>query len=422
MVVTMKFSGALLSSGLRATTAHSSFSRSGAATRVASRALYTGLDAKNLPVAALIQDTEPINNITPNILSHMNARLLHQPNHPLQIIKTRIAEHFKQQFPAEGEGKSEFKLFDDLHPVVSAEQCFDDLLIPADHVGRQPSDTYYVNPEVVLRTHTSAHQCELINAGHRSFLCAGDVYRRDAIDASHYPVFHQMEGVRIFPDNDLDVEFVQEQLKKDLGDMVRSIFGDVEQRWVDAYFPFTEPSLELEILFEGEWLEVLGCGVIAQPIMDKCNVGHLRGYAFGLGLERLAMVLFGIPDIRLFWTQDERFLSQFQDGSLTTKTTKFKPYSKYPICYQDVSFWLPENESAKYSENDFYALVRTVGGELVEKVELIDSFVDKKTGRESHCYRIVYRSMDRNLSNKEVDVIQGIVRKKIESQLGGEVR
>jgi phenylalanyl-tRNA synthetase alpha chain len=76
-----------------------------------------------------------------------------------------------------------------------------------------------VNPEVVLRTHTSAHQCELIKAGHRSFLCAGDVYRRDAIDASHYPVFHQMEGVRIYPaETNTDVAFVEEQLKKDLGE------------------------------------------------------------------------------------------------------------------------------------------------------------------------------------------------------------
>jgi phenylalanyl-tRNA synthetase alpha chain len=93
-------------------------------------------------VDALIQKSEPINNITPNIVSHMNARLLHQPHHPLQIIKTKIAEHFKSTFPASESGdQSEFELFDDLHPVVSTKQCFDDLLIPADHIGRQPSDT-----------------------------------------------------------------------------------------------------------------------------------------------------------------------------------------------------------------------------------------------------------------------------------------
>jgi phenylalanyl-tRNA synthetase alpha subunit len=99
----------------------------------------------SLAVEALIQESEPINNITPNIISHMNARLLHQPHHPLQIIKTKIADHFKATFPAASDSPedkaAEFQLFDDLHPVVSTTQCFDDLLIPADHVGRQPSDT-----------------------------------------------------------------------------------------------------------------------------------------------------------------------------------------------------------------------------------------------------------------------------------------
>ena len=83
-------------------------------------------------------------------------------------------------------------------------------------------------------------------------------------------------------------------------------------RWVEAYFPFTTPSLELEIYFNDDWLEVLGCGVIQQPILEKCDMGDKHGWAFGLGLERLAMVLFDIPDIRLFWTDDKRFLKQFK--------------------------------------------------------------------------------------------------------------
>ena len=117
------------------------------------------------------------------------------------------------------------------------------------------------------------------------------------------------------------------------------MFGNVEMRWRVDYFPFTEPSFELDVFFDGDWMEVLGCGVIHDKVMANANKPELTGWAFGLGLERLAMVLFSIPDIRLFWTKDERFTSQFKAG----KITKFQPYSKFPFCYKDVSFWLPES-------------------------------------------------------------------------------
>lgn len=96
-------------------------------------------------------------------------------------------------------------MFDDLNPVVSANDCFDAMLVPKDHVSRRPTDTYYVNPTTVLRAHTSAHEVPMMKKGFTSFLVSGDVYRRDEIDASHYPVFHQMEGVRIFTQVLLDI-------------------------------------------------------------------------------------------------------------------------------------------------------------------------------------------------------------------------
>jgi phenylalanyl-tRNA synthetase alpha chain len=108
------------------------------------------------------------------------------------------------------------------------------------------------------------------------------------------------------------VSIVQRSLKTTLEGMVEAIFGKVEMRWVDAYFPFTEPSMELEIFFEGEWLEVLGCGVLRREIAETAGVDNEVGWAFGLGLERLAMVLFDIPDIRLFWSEDPRFIRQFK--------------------------------------------------------------------------------------------------------------
>jgi phenylalanyl-tRNA synthetase alpha chain len=133
-----------------------------------------------------------------------------------------------------------------------------------------------------------------------------------------------------------------------------------------------------------------------------------------LGLERLAMVLFDIPDIRLFWSQDERFLSQFQENQVTT----FKPFSKYPPCYKDVSFWLPP----AFHENDLYEQIRNVGGDIVEDVRLIDEFQHPKTKKESQAYRITYRHMSRTLTDAEVDSMQLQVRENIRVELGCEVR
>lgn len=271
----------------------------------------------------------------------------------------------------------------------------------------------------VLRTHTSAHQTQFISKGNNAFLCTGDVYRRDEIDSSHYPVFHQMEGVRIFPELSLPSisaaerqELIVKDLKTILSGLARHLFGDVEMRWNDEYFPFTEPSFELEVQFQGKWLEVLGCGMIHADVMRNSNRPTEYGWAFGLGLERLAMVLFGIPDIRLFWTNDERFTSQFHEDK---KTIKFEPYSKYPECYKDVSFWLPENSSLH--PNDIYEMIRGMAGDLVEKVELFDEFKHPKTGRQSQAYRINYRSMDRSLTNKEVDEIQENVRNELTQKM-----
>jgi phenylalanyl-tRNA synthetase alpha chain len=147
----------------------------------------------------------------------------------------------------------------------------------------------------VLRTHTSAHQCQFISSGESAFLCSGDVYRRDEIDATHYPIFHQMEGVRIFTEEELSgatsvadkklvcslpaslplpassylpaLQLIEQDLKRILTGLATSLFGNVEMRWREDYFPFTQPSFELEILYDGKLLEVLGCGVIHDQVL-----------------------------------------------------------------------------------------------------------------------------------------------------------
>ncbi|GAQ79732.1 Phenylalanyl-tRNA synthetase [Klebsormidium nitens] len=363
----------------------------------------------------VVKEDDPSNNVSDAIFSKLGINLHHRPNHPLCILKEAIYEYF------EGREPGKFQKFDKEPPVVTVKANFDEVLVPANHISRSYNDTYYVNKETVLRCHTSAHQAQKLREGHSHFLLTGDVYRRDAIDATHYPVFHQMEGVKVFSNDEWvdaglsSVNYIEKDLKECLEGLARHLFGDVQMRWCDCYFPFTDPSFELEIFFNGKWLEVLGCGVMERQILRNTGRPDDRAWAFGLGLERLAMVLFDIPDIRLFWTDDKRFTEQFSAGELRQK---FKPFSKYPPCYKDIAFWVNDH----FTENNFCELVRGEAGDLVEEVQLIDEFTNKKTGRTSNCFRITYRSMERSLTNEEIDAIQEKVREQTASKLKVELR
>ncbi|KAF4087820.1 hypothetical protein AMELA_G00075570 [Ameiurus melas] len=395
-------------------------------------------------VLGRIYPRDDMTNVTSKILSMVGRELHNQTHHPLWIIKERIKEHVYRSYTSRT-GTPLFSVYDNLSPVVTVEQNFDSLLVPKDHPSRKKGDNYYLNQTHMLRAHTSAHQKELVRTGLDCFLVAGDVYRRDEIDASHYPVFHQMEGVRLFTNHELfarvengedlslfepsrlrssqkqethtleAVKLVEFNLKHTLTQLIRHLFGkELEIRWVECYFPFTHPSFEMEVRFQGDWLEVLGCGVMEQELLDSAGAGNKIGWAFGLGLERLAMVLFGIPDIRLFWSKDERFLKQFRLANINDSVT-FQALSKYPPLFNDISFWLP---AEGYTENDFYDLVRSIGGDLVEKVTLQDQFTHPKTKKLSHCYRIAYRHMERTLSQEEVRLIHQAIEQAAEQELG----
>ncbi|AQL00711.1 Phenylalanine--tRNA ligase chloroplastic/mitochondrial [Zea mays] len=338
----------------------------------------------------VVKEDDPTNNVPDNIFSKIGLQLHRRDNHPLGILKNTIYDYFDKNFTGQ------FDKFDDLCPLVSVKQNFDDVLVPSDHVSRSYNDTYYVDGQTVLRCHTSAHQAELLRHGHTHFLVTGDVYRRDSIDSTHYPVFHQV------------TLFFHVHLRK------MASAGAVEMRWVDTYFPFTNPSFELEIYFQDDWLEVLGCGVTEQEILKRNGRRDHVAWAFGLGLERLAMVLFDIPDIRLFWSNDKRFTSQFSEGKLGVK---FKPFSKFPPCYKDMSFWIND----AFTENNLCEVVRGIAGDLVEEVKLIDNFTNKK-GMTSHCYRIAYRSMERSLTDEEINNLQLNVREAVKDKLEVELR
>jgi phenylalanyl-tRNA synthetase alpha subunit len=172
--------------------------------------------------------SHPDCNITLDIAQRVGKNLHLQPKHPINIIKERIESYWKSRIRG-------IEMFDNLHPLVSTQSNFDSLLIDEGHVSRSRSDTYYYNHNTVLRTHTSAHQTELLSKGLTSFLVTGDVYRRDEIDSSHYPIFHQMEGVKLLTelcdDNCMTfeerVQVVEHDLKEGLEGLARELFGDV---------------------------------------------------------------------------------------------------------------------------------------------------------------------------------------------------
>lgn len=136
-------------------------------------------------------------NLTPKIKTHIGRNLHCQQYHPLSLLKRRIVDHFYKKYIGRT-GSPIFSMYDNLNALVSTHQNFDSLLVPADHVSRNKSDCYYINREYLMRSHMTAHQAELIHMGLDSFLMFGDVYRRDEINSTHYPVFHQIDAVRLF--------------------------------------------------------------------------------------------------------------------------------------------------------------------------------------------------------------------------------
>jgi len=198
-------------------------------------------------------------------------------------------------------------------PEIETEEFnFDMLNIKKTHPARQMHDTFYVeNKSNLLRTHTSPVQIRgmLEKSPPLAFISGGKVYRKDD-DATHLPMFHQIEGILV----DENVSFAQ--LKDLIYKIVHSLFGeDIKLRFRPSYFPFTEPSAEVDILStEGKWIEILGCGLVNPIVLENCNIdsNKLSGLAFGLGIERIAMLKHDMNDIREFYKSNLDFLGQFK--------------------------------------------------------------------------------------------------------------
>jgi phenylalanyl-tRNA synthetase alpha chain len=212
-------------------------------------------------------------------------------------------------------------------PEIETEwHCFDALNTPADHPARNESDTFYFESGKLLRTHTSSVQIRTMESSVPPIriIAPGSAFRRDEIDATHLSAFHQLEGLYVAPGVTLA------DLKGTLEFFFREIFGSrTEVRFRPHFFPFTEPSFEVDLKLHAtgraaKWIEIAGCGMVDPAVFAEVNKkrgdsaydpAEVTGFAFGMGLDRLAMILYGIPDLRLLIENDVRFLEQFSSGA-----------------------------------------------------------------------------------------------------------
>ena len=237
--------------------------------------------------------------------------------HPLSLVKNRIIEIFYQIGFNISEGP---EIEDDWHNFTA-------LNLPEFHPARDMQDTFFIqtDPDILLRTHTSSVQVRYMEKNQPPIrtISPGRVFRNEAISARAHCIFHQVEGLYI----DKNVSFAD--LKQTLLYFTKALFGKSKIRLRPSYFPFTEPSAEVDIFWGLEtetdyritkgtgWLEIMGCGIVDPNVLKNCKIDpeEYSGYAFGMGIERIAMLLYQIEDIRLFFENDVRFLSQFQSGN-----------------------------------------------------------------------------------------------------------
>ena len=237
--------------------------------------------------------------------------------HPLSIVKEEICDIFKRLGFSIAEGP---EIEDDWH-------VFSSLNFAEDHPARDMQDTFFIqsSPEIVLRTHTSSVQTRVMEKSQPPIriICPGRVYRNEDISARAHCLFHQVEGLYI----DKDISFAD--LKQALLFFTKELFGKNTQiRLRPSYFPFTEPSAEMDIschICGGKgcnickhsgWVEILGCGMVDPSVLENCGIDSsiYSGYAFGMGIERITMLKYQINDIRLFFENDVNFLHQFQSA------------------------------------------------------------------------------------------------------------
>ncbi len=325
-------------------------------------------------------------------------------------------------------GLDDFKALDIIQTpeIVPVDISFDLFDFPANHPARSESDTYYVDQKNILRTHTTvmwyyylqdpAVKQRIANNEAIGCLSFGKVFRKDEIDRKHMNIFHQIDGWYLLPKSQAVIG--EQELRKVLIDIAQAVFGkDVKYRINPDNFPYTDPSLEMELEKDGALLEILGSGVVKGSVLDKLGLDSSKytGWAFGFGIERLAMASMDLPDIRLLWSTDERVKKQLKLGQ------KFNEVSKFPPITRDISFIV----SKDFVPNNYFDLIRDIGGELVEQVELLDKYENaEKFGADkiSYTYRVVYRSPEKTLKIEEIEPLQQKLYDETKKQYNADLR
>ncbi|HUD03896.1 MAG TPA: hypothetical protein VMR73_00175, partial [Candidatus Paceibacterota bacterium] len=308
--------------------------------------------------------------------------------------------------------------------IVPADISFDLFNFAADHPARKTTDTYYVDEKNILRTHDTVMwhyylqlpeiKKKIAEKKSLGVVCYGKVYRKDEIDRKHMNIFHQFGGLYLIPDTNGTVPI--DELKKVLSDIVEGLFGkDTPYRFLEDTFPYTDPSLQIEVQVRGEWLEIMGGGMPRKDVLKNFGLTGYNGWAFGFGLERLAIISMKLPDIRLLWSEDERVKKQLRLGNVFTEV------SKYPPITRDISFVVGKD----FAPNNYFDLVRDIVGDLAEEMALVDEYENAKKfgeGKKSYSYRITYRALDRTLTDAEVNILHKKLEEKTKEVYNAMVR
>lgn len=377
------------------------------------------LTVKDAASEQLLEELKQKNDIIAQRIKKLLALpdLTRKENSPLKFIVDKIL------------AMEIFKDFDviEIPEIVSVKNNFDLLNASLNHPSRKETDTYYLSKDYVLRTQTTVMwpfylqkeegREKLKKEGEIGLLCYGKVFRKDEIDRNHFPVFHQIDGLYICKKEKKNIGLPE--LQEVLTAITKAIYGDsITFRFLEDVFPFTHPSTQIEIQRGDKWLEIVGAGVVHTQVLSNLGIDPsvYNGWAFGFGLERIAMAKMNIPDIRIFWSDDSRITGQFKNID-----SQYEEVSKFPMTYRDISFIVAQNTSL----NNYYEIVRDCAGNLVEQVELLDKYIDEqKFGKDkiSYTFRVVYRSPERTLTNEEVNKIQEKIIEKTKEELKAEIR
>jgi len=364
--------------------------------------------------------------------------------HPINLIIKKIID---------------FPFYDDFSHSKSPEivwewETFDLFNFPENHVVRRESDTYFIQKtedhktNMLLRPHTSViwyyylidqlWKEELFRTGETKTLSWGKVYRVDKLDKTHHECFYQIDWLRL---TSKEKEVInQDTLKEVIVNTIVAIFWEwVEYRFSPETYPYTYDSLQVEVKYKWKWIEILWGWVVHPSVLEKLWIDpeKYNWWAYGFGLDRLAMLFKWINDIRILWSTDPRITSQWWNFK------EFKEVSSFPPVYKDISILVPkadfvkdeqeskiswEFEFDKETESNWYAiswLIRDAWGELIEEVKIIDTFENDKKFWEDYksiSFKITFRSVERTLTNEEINKIYFEIRKNIEDNLWYKLR